>query len=442
MHGLRRQLLAVFSVAQKAKKIVNRTLRILFVVFVVSGFCGLIYQSIWSHYLKLFLGHAAYSQTLVLIVFIGGMALGAWIAGRFSNRVKNALIAYAAAEFLIGLVALGFHSIYVGTTEWAYASLLPTACNPESWCLAQWLLGALLILPQSVLLGTTFPMMTAGVLRLAPQEPGRKLSTLYFLNSIGAVAGVLVSSFVLIPSFGLPGAQLTAGLGNIGLAIAAYFIGKFTAEPQRTAAAADIKGSAAHGGIRSREVLILLFISALTGLSSFVYEVVWIRMLSLVLGSSTHAFELMLAAFIFGLAAGSWWISRRIDKIRDTVRFLAIVQVLTGILAIATLPIYNTMFDAQGWLLEAIARSSSGYVLFNLASLLIAALVMVPATFFAGMTLPLVTYRLLRLEVGERSDRVCICRQYIGCNYRRCRCNFVWAAFPWHKGQFDFSRRT
>jgi len=60
-----------------------KTLRILFPLFLVSGFCGLIYESIWAKYLKLFLGHAAYAQTVVLIVFIGGMAIGAWICGRF-----------------------------------------------------------------------------------------------------------------------------------------------------------------------------------------------------------------------------------------------------------------------------------------------------------------------------------------------------------------------
>ena len=378
----------------------NRTLRLLCAIFLFSGFCGLIYQSIWSHYLKLFLGHAAYSQTLVLIVFIGGMAAGAWLAGRFSSRIKNVIFAYAMAEFLVGVIAVVFHSVYVASTEWAYASLLPTACNAETWCAAQWLLGAVLILPQSVLLGTTFPMMTAAVLRLDPSDSGRKVGLLYFLNSMGAVLGVLASSFLLIPQFGLPGAQLTAGIGNIALAICAYYIGKANAEAQRGAAAMNVGDGPP---IRSKEVAILLAISALTGLSSFIYEIVWIRMLSQVLGSSTHAFEIMLASFIFGLAFGSWWISRRIDRIGDTVRYLAIVQVVMGSLAILTLPVYDQMFDVQGWLLGALARTANGYVLFNVTGILIASLIMVPATFCAGMTLPLITYRLLRMRVGERS---------------------------------------
>ena len=64
----------------------RRALGLLFAVFTLSGFAGLVYESIWSHYLKLFLGHAAYSQVLVLVIFMGGMAIGSALAARFSTR--------------------------------------------------------------------------------------------------------------------------------------------------------------------------------------------------------------------------------------------------------------------------------------------------------------------------------------------------------------------
>src|SRR2546426_8257203 len=70
-------------------------------LFVVSGFAGLIYESIWAQYLKLFLGHAAYAQSLVLAVFMGGMAVGAAAAGRFSERLVNPLLVYARVEAMI-----------------------------------------------------------------------------------------------------------------------------------------------------------------------------------------------------------------------------------------------------------------------------------------------------------------------------------------------------
>src|SRR5215216_5775216 len=106
-----------------------------YVLFTASGFAGLIYESVWTHYLKLFLGHAAYAQSLVLAVFMGGMAAGAACSGRWSARLANPLAAYAAAEALVGLAALVFHPVFVGMTDWSYESLLPGLGN-ESLVLA------------------------------------------------------------------------------------------------------------------------------------------------------------------------------------------------------------------------------------------------------------------------------------------------------------------
>ncbi len=401
------------------------TLPALYALFALSGFCGLIYESIWSHYLKLFVGHAAYAQTLVLAVFMGGMGLGAWLVSRLTVRISNLLWGYALAELLIGLSALAFHPAFGLATAWAHATLLPSACAPEGFCAAHWVLASLFILPQSMLLGTTFPLMTGGVLRLAPADPGRKLALLYFLNSIGAVAGVLASGFLLIPAFGLPGALLTAGLGNIFLAVAVYFLGKPAGSNEAKAAAevaadvaadmaadvsADMAPHAVAPPVTARVsaapaplLAMLLAVSLLTGLSSFIYEVAWIRMLSMVLGSATHSFEIMLASFILGLALGGWWIRSRIDGIRQTLVFLACVQLAMGALALLTLPLYNHTFDAMAWLMGGLARSESGYALFTLALTAISLAVMLPATFCAGMTLPLITYRLYRQGSGERA---------------------------------------
>src|SRR5262245_35356328 len=96
-----------------------------YVLFTASGFAGLIYESIWTHYLKLFLGHAAYAQSLVLIVFMGGMALGAALCARRSERLAKPLLAYAAVEAAVGILGLLFHPLFVGMTDWGYGSLLP-----------------------------------------------------------------------------------------------------------------------------------------------------------------------------------------------------------------------------------------------------------------------------------------------------------------------------
>ncbi len=67
----------------------------LLAIFTLSGLAGLIYQSIWSHYLGLFLGHAAYAQALVLAIFMGGMAAGAAGIARSGQRWRNLILGYA-----------------------------------------------------------------------------------------------------------------------------------------------------------------------------------------------------------------------------------------------------------------------------------------------------------------------------------------------------------
>src|SRR5574340_887924 len=94
---------------RKEPALKDRDLRLFFLIFTASGFAGLIYESIWTHYLKLFLGHAAYAQALVLAIFMGGMALGSWICGRYSGRWTRLLLGYAATEAVIGLFAVTCH---------------------------------------------------------------------------------------------------------------------------------------------------------------------------------------------------------------------------------------------------------------------------------------------------------------------------------------------
>ena len=367
-----------------------------YVLFTVSGFAGLIYQSIWSHYLKLFLGHAAYAQTLVLAIFMGGMALGSWLCSRYSLRWRNLLVGYAVAEGVIGLFALVFHRVFVGATDFAFDQVMPALGNPLAVHAFKWTFSALLILPQSVLLGMTFPLMSAGLIRGYPEGSGSAIAMLYFTNSLGAAVGVLASGFFLIALVGLPGTMLTAAIMNILLALVVWLIAKdmaFTPPPPTA--------SGESGRARPRGYTLMLAVALLTGAASFIYEIGWIRMLSLVLGSSTHAFELMLSAFILGLAFGGLWIKRRIDQIAEPERFLGVVQVAMGLLALATLMVYGRSFELMEWLFSAAARTHNGYSVFNFGSHVIALLVMFPPAFCAGMTLPLITQALLRRGSGE-----------------------------------------
>ena len=369
---------------------------VLYVLFALSGFAGLIYESIWSHYLKLFLGHAAYAQTLVLCIFMGGMALGAWLAGRHSARLRRPLLIYAVVEALLGVAALLFDAGFRGAQAWMFDSVIPGLGAPLAIDIAKWSLAAAIILPQSVLLGATFPLMSAGLVRLYPQMPGRALGWLYFTNSLGAAVGVLVSGFVLIDMVGLPGTILSAGLINFGLALSVY--GLVRRKNIWALPALVEQPSSAERRVSS----VLLWTAGITGAASFFYEIAWVRMLSLVIGAATHSFELMLSAFITGLALGSFYIRGRIDRCEDPPRLLGMIQVVMGALAVLSIHLYMDLFKAMAWWLQAIDRNDSAYVAFTLFAHLLCFLLMLPATFCAGMTLPLITAALMR-DGGERA---------------------------------------
>jgi spermidine synthase len=378
---------------------------VFFILFAASGFSGLIYESIWSHYLQLFLGHAAYAQTLVLIIYMGGMALGAWAVGKFTTKIKNLLKWYALTEGLIGLLAIIFHPVFTAVTDTTYASIIPHMDIALLVNIVKWTFAGLLILPQSVLLGATFPLMSGGVIRRCPLKPGQSLSLLYFTNSLGAAVGVLVSGFLLVESFGLPGTILTAGIINIILSIIVFTLSK---EKEKGKTKDKIREeihtnpSASQGKLLPwGTVTVFMLAAAFTGTASFMYEIGWIRMLSLVLGSSSHAFELMLSAFILGLAVGGYWISRKIDKLQNPVKTLGYIQLVMGALALLTLISYGQTFHLMGYAVKEFPKTGQGYLLFNLFSHGLAMLLMVPTTICAGMTLPLITYYLFSKGSGE-----------------------------------------
>ncbi len=368
----------------------------LYALFALSGFSGLIYESIWSHYLKLFLGHAAYAQTLVLVIFMGGMTAGAWLVSRCSSLIRQPLLIYCLVEAALGLSALKFDALFRGMLSLVFDTVVPAVGSPLAVDAVKWSLGGLIVFPQSVLLGATFPLISAGVLRFEHESSGRALAWLYFTNSLGAAVGVLSSGFYFVPTFGLPGTILTAGLINLVIALAVLLVNRRIPKPQ------DIPAAAVDPTTPTpRNASLLLGAALLTGAASFFYEVGWLRMLSMVLGSATHSFELMLAAFIFGLASGSFWVRGRIERHPDPLAFLGWIQLAMGSAAFLTIPLYNRTFDWMAALLSALQRNDTGYVAFNLAGQAICLALMLPVTFLAGTTLPLITNALVRGGAGE-----------------------------------------
>lgn len=376
-------------------------------LFIFSGCSGLIYQAIWSHYLGLVLGHAAYAQTLVLAIFMGGMAIGAGASARYTLNIRHLILAYAIIELLIGLAGLVFHPGFLWYTQVSQASVLPAVGSASGAALYQWISATALILPQCILLGATFPLLSAGYLRLNPAEDARVLGGLYFANSIGAAAGALVATFFLLPAIGMPGAMATAGWLNILVAVCAIVLWRSTLEdgpaPTTDSGTGDAKADTAGNPVAAALFRLVIASTFLSGAFSFVYEIGWIRLLNQVLGTTIHSFELMLAAFIAGLAFGGLWIRNRADRIRSAIGYVAVAQMLMGIAALLSVIVFANSFGWVGWMLDTFQRNDNGYDLFILGSATISILVMFPAAFFAGMTLPLFTMTLLRAGFDERS---------------------------------------
>lgn len=369
------------------------------IIFVFSGFAGLIYQSIWSHYLGLFLGHAAYAQALVLAIFMGGMALGSALVVRAGERWKYLIRIYALIELIIGICALFFHEIFIWVLDVSYKDVIPSLGDMSLVYAYKWGLAALLILPQSVLLGMTFPLMSSGIIRRESNKNGRILGGLYFTNSLGAAIGVLCCAFLIMPAVGLHGALLVAGIMNLCVAFAAFVVGG-----EATGVVTENKNDANLSGVVSekRRLLVLMLGGTfLSGAASFVYEVVWIRMLSLAVGSTLHAFELMLATFIAGIAFGGLWIRRKADASLSPMKLLGWMQIIMGLLVALSLMVYASSFEWSSFLINLLAKTDAGYAAYNLGTALLAITIMFPAAFFAGTTLPLFTVVLLRSGVGE-----------------------------------------
>jgi predicted membrane-bound spermidine synthase len=411
-----------------------------FALFFISGVSGLIYESIWSQYLKQFLGHAAYAQTLVLVIYMGGMALGAWLTSIWAVKIRNLLLGYAVVEIALALSAFIFHDVFVAYLNTSFDTVIPSLGSPLPISIYKWGTAALIILPQSMMLGATFPLMAGGILRRFPGLSGYKTSVIYFVNTFGASIGVLVSGFYLVKEWGLKGAIIAGGVIDLFVGVSILCLWLYdrnalnkgaikTAADRKTpkkakvainSAVADEHGSSPHKvndtsntictniptpdlADRRNYYYPLLAIAGLTALSSFIYEIAWIRMLSLVLGSSTHSFELMLSAFILGLALGSFFIRNRLDNIKNAPRFLAIVQIIMGATAIATLFTYGNMFKIMSFAMTALNKTGEGYLLFNVISHVICMLIMLPSTICAGMVVPLIIHMLYRRGYGEQT---------------------------------------
>ncbi|OGW75006.1 MAG: hypothetical protein A2Z72_00590 [Omnitrophica bacterium RBG_13_46_9] len=372
---------------------------ILYTCFFFSGISGLIYEVLWAKYLSLIFGNTAYAHTLVLATFMGGLALGSLMLGRLVDKVDDKLGFYAWVEIGIAAFCVLTPKFFEFSNTVYLTAARNLSLNAPGIVGVKFIISALILLPPTILMGGTLPILSKFMIRSVGAR-GETVARLYYINSFGAVVGTLFAGFYLIYYLGLACSVTTASLIN-------FFVG-FTVlvlkEPiKRHASVTDAVGLRAlipkreeaenkrEAGFSDSIIRISLVGIFVSGFVAMLYEIIWIRLLSMVLGSSAYSFSLMLAAFISGITIGAFLISKRMPDTRATFLFFGLCEIFIGISLIISLPFYGKLPAIFLKLSNIFSRTPETFLLYSAAKFLLAFMVMLPPTVFLGMTLPLVS---------------------------------------------------
>ncbi len=302
----------------------------LHVLLVLTGASGLLYEVVLGRYLALFLGSSGASHAVTLAAFLGGLSLGSLWAGRSSHRLRTAsqpFLAYAALEAGVGLWMLLFSTTAPAVFEVYH--LLVAGRDPTSALVVSLKLvtAAVLILPLSIQLGATLPVLAAAIERLVPTDAVRTVSRLYAINAAGAAAGAWIAGFYLIEALGLELPLLVGAFINLAVGAIVWWMSRALDVPVRTAAPTSEQGDDAPPALR------FVLAAALTGFVTLLYEVVWTRLSGLLLGASVYAFAMMLFVVIAGISLGSAMATRVIARGASAARVFAVTQTLAALCA-------------------------------------------------------------------------------------------------------------
>jgi spermidine synthase len=363
---------------------------LLFTAFFLSGISALIYEVVWAKYLALFLGGTSVAHTIVLATFMGGLAVGnAWFGRRADRAQAGSIRLYALLELGIGLLCLLFprtfavlSALYLDVAR--QVDITGTAALGLKVALA----SAAIFVP-CVLMGGTLPLLAKYVVdRLS--GVGLRVSVLYFVNTAGAVVGSALGGFLVVERWGLELGMVAASLVNFGIGGVAWTIGRGRRDDGRAAPATPPLPDANEGPSYSpAQARMAFWAIAVAGGLTMLYELVWIRLLGLSMGGTTHSFSLMLVSFISGIALGSLIVGALFRRPRNALLLFAVAEMGVAAFVLAALPCYERLpffFYRVG---IHLTHTPEGYPLFLVAQAATAFCVMVVPTTFMGAALPL-----------------------------------------------------
>lgn len=377
------------------------------ILFVLSGIAALIYQVTWFKYLSYFLGNGTYAQAIVLATFMGGLALGAWIFGKKSDRSKNPFKLFAWLEITIAIYCFFYEPIFnlikevfihvVSANEWASDS--------TKTLLLSFLASASALIIPTTLMGGTLPVLVK-CLSQKVKDIGKNVALLYFINSLGAVIGSMIAGFYLIVTFGL---QIATYFGAaLDLIVGLVFL-IFTTVPS------PLKETKINTSVQSESKPIfsidrkkkntVLLVAGLSGLAAMMYEVVWLRLLIPVLSSTTYSFTIILTVFITGITIGSLLIYYLFRFLKKPMLFLGICQFMIVVSVMISITFYDKI-PYYIWQDVGPAESTDQAYLGYLATqcYYVFLLLIVP-TIFMGMSLPLAA-KLLASNIKKSGEEV------------------------------------
>ncbi|MFO0606224.1 MAG: fused MFS/spermidine synthase [Polyangiales bacterium] len=363
-----------------------------FLCFFLSGASGLVFEVIWTRMLTLVFGASTPAISTVLSAFMGGLALGSFIFGRFADRLKFPIVTYAAMEAGVGvfslLIPVVVRNVYPPVSHW----ITNHGGNRfDVFTLLRFAVVALVLLPPTTLMGATLPLLAKHFVKQGGRV-GQRVGALYAVNTFGAVAGTFLAGFFLLPGVGLAWTNALAGCTNLTLAALIYLFRKPLLGgawptswrellPEREAPAAEASAAEAKKDEKKKEddkkdekkdeakpdageeddsdeVLeekesawvryATLAAAAGSGFAALSYEVILSRALDMVIGSSIYSFTIILMGFLIGIGGGSA-LASAILRARPTPGMTAAVAGAVEALALLQFVIYQTNLARLVW---------------------------------------------------------------------------------------------
>jgi spermidine synthase len=362
-------------------------------LFVLSGISGIVYEIIWVRSFGLVFGNTIFASSTVLSVFMTGLALGSWLLGKRVDRRKNALAIYAFLELGIGICGMLVPLCIHGASP-LYA-IIYRHFHPSFYqiSLIRLFVSFLILIVPCTLMGGTLPVISKFISETFGGMPEKRAGRLYAANTLGAVFGCLISGYFLIGTIGLIGTTVSAVFLNVTIAGAVFIYGKRlkglsnAADEKNAGITSKNSGEIENGLFKNSQVKTVIAMYAVSGFLSLFLEVAWTKALVWVMGMDSYAFTSMLAVFLFGLAFGSFLVSRLAKNMGGAIKKLAIIELLIGFSVLFSIGLIYNMYGVMHGLENTLAITTFwGSFVYLIA---LAAAIMALPTLLMGMAFPL-----------------------------------------------------